>query len=91
MNFCSGIYDSLYFIEQVGKFQTFRLRQFIQSYFTIDTLNNGNFQFRLVGNGTYTQIFGTLYLIFIAVFLDDLYKFFSVTFRLTGPYSGNIL
>jgi len=53
IDFRSRINNRLYLVEQLSKFKALRLGQFIKCNFPVDGLNNGYFQFRLIGNRTH--------------------------------------
>ena len=71
--------------------QTFRFRDVIQGDFSVDGLDDGDLQFRLVGHGTHAEVFRTFYFVFLDVFLDELNKLLAETFSLSCAHTRDVL
>ena len=91
IQFRSGINNRFHFIQQFIEVNTLGNGNIIQCHFPVNALNNGNFQFWLIGHRTDTKIFRTINFIFLTMFLDQLTEFLSIALCFSSSYARNVL
>ena len=88
----TAIYYRLYLVEQFLEVYALGISDIVKGYLTVNALDDLYLQHRLLGNGTYTEVYLSLYLVLLAVFCDEVNELLGVRlFHLTLTHSLDIL
>ncbi len=82
--------DSLDFVEQLVEIDTVCNSDFVEVDLAVDSLNDSDFEFALVGYGTNSEVFGSVDFVILNVCADEFYKLFAVSFGLAHADARNI-